>query len=275
MTNNNSQTVVVTLTTIPSRLTQKYGDDIRSNLNSLLNQSFENYEINLNIPLALKLTGEEYIIPEFLNKLADENPKLKIFRTDDLGPLTKLYSTIERISDPNAIIIVCDDDLVYHQDMVKEQVLNQELWKEEIVGYDGLRSRDNIFNDVRDYYFTSNYRTSRVDILQHYKTVSYKRRYFEDDFKEFVKENFSWSDDLLIAAYFSFKLRDRIATFHHSDEEFKTLEEWSTRGGVASFPVLRHTQHDSIEGCNIYRGQNITDNGDNLFKKFIDRGYNK
>ena len=50
--------IILTLTTIPSRLnTPIYGElGIKSNLLSLLNQSYKDYEIHLNIPSHLKLT---------------------------------------------------------------------------------------------------------------------------------------------------------------------------------------------------------------------------
>ena len=268
--------VIVTLTTIPTRLNYSNEYGIMSCVNSLLNQNYENYEIHFNIPYVNLTTNSEYVVPE---ELLSE-PKIKVFRTDDLGPLTKSMPTIQRISDDNTIIVVVDDDLVYHSDMVAAHVQNQYTWPEAVIGYDGMRSRDEngnfsgYFGDVRDYYFTSNYKSSRVDILQHYKSVSYKRRYFENDFFDFVKENYSWADDLLLAAYFSYKKRDRIATFHESDEHLDTYEKWSTRGGVQSFPVLRHTHHEHLEGCNIFRSQQANDNSGNLFT-FIDHGYNK
>jgi hypothetical protein len=102
---------------------------------------------------------------------------------------------------------------------------------------------------------------------------SYKRKYFEDDFFTFTQENNYWNDDLMLAAYFSHKRRDRIATFHESDEKFNSLEEWSLRGGVSSFPVLRHTHHEHLEGCNLLR-QAETVHGDDLYK-YIDSGYIK
>lgn len=267
---------IVTLTTVPTRLNYSLDQGIRLCINSLLNQTYENYEIHFNIPYINVSTNTEYIVPdELLNE-----PKIKIFRTDDFGPATKLIPTVERISEDDTIIIVVDDDLVYHSEMVAAHVHNQQIWPEAVVGYDGMRSRDehgnfsSHFGDVRDYYFTSNYRSSRVDILQHYKSVSYKRYYFENDFFDFVKENYSWADDLMMAAYFSHKKRDRIATFHESDENFSTQEEWSTRGGVESFPVIRHTHHEYLEGCNVFRSQEINDNNGTLFK-FIDYGYVK
>jgi hypothetical protein len=264
--------IIITLTTIPSRLTYPSELGIMSCINSLLEQSYSDYEIHFNIPYVLKSNGTEYVIPDVI--LDIKNDKLKIFRTEDLGCSTKSIPTIERITDPETIIIVVDDDLVYHQDLVKAHIENQDKWKECPVGYDGMRSKDNFFGDVRDYYYTSNYKSSRVDILQHYKSVSYKRRFFENDFFTFVNDNFSWNDDLLFAAYFSYKKRDRIATFHISDPQFKTLDEWSVGGGVTTFPVIRHTNHESIEGCNIFRGNKIDDNGDALFK-IIDAGYQK
>tara|TARA_R110001592_G_scaffold17925_1_gene75038 strand:- start:2487 stop:3314 length:828 start_codon:yes stop_codon:yes gene_type:complete len=273
--------IILTLTTIPSRLnTPIHGElGIKSNLLSLLNQSYKDYEIHLNIPSHLKLTGEEYIIPEWVKDLSISNPKFKIFdKLEDIGPSTKLIPTIQRLSNPEDIIIVVDDDLVYHKDLVKEQILNQSTYPESIVGYDGLRSKSNHFKDIRDYYYTSNSKNDKVDILQHYKSVSYKRRYFEDDFLDFTKENFTWEDDLLLAAYFSYKKRDRLATFHKSDPVFNSLEEWQERGGVTTFPVLRHTNHEQLEGCNLFRSDekaaktHITDLNLNLYK-YIDNGY--
>ena len=58
--------------------------------------------------------------------------------------------------------------------MVQAHVDNQLKWKEEVVGYDGMRSRNDDgafasrFKDSRDYYFTSQTFSSKVDILQHY-----------------------------------------------------------------------------------------------------------
>jgi len=268
--------IVVTLTTIPSRLSFDGNEGIKLCIQSLVQQNFNNYQIHLNVPHVHKMTGEVYVIPDWLLN----TPQIKIFRTEDFGAATKLLPTVERIQDPETIIIVVDDDLVYHSDMVLSHVENQTIWPEAVVGYDGLRSRSDdgaysrYFNDSRDYYHTANYRTSLVDILQHYKSVSYKRRYFENDFLDFASKNHSWADDLLLAAYFSYKHRDRIATYHPTfDTLFSSYEEWSTRGGVQSFPVLRHTHHESLEGCNLFRDRKIEDNGSKLYF-YIDRGYN-
>ena len=268
--------IVITLTTIPSRLSYNIGGGLKSCIDSLVNQTFDDYEIHFNIPYENKITKEKYVIPDWLL----EYSKIRIFRTEDLGPITKLIPTIERIDDDDAIIVVVDDDIIYHKEMLQAQVDNQLKWGEAIVGYDGMRSRNedgvfaSNFNDVRDYYFTSHSISSRVDILQHYKTISYKRRYFDNDFFEFVNENYSWSDDLLMAAYFSSKKRDRIVETHPLIPKIETHEDWSRIGGALTFPVLNHTNHENYEGCNIFRQTNVDDNSSILFK-FIDLGYEK
>jgi glycosyltransferase involved in cell wall biosynthesis len=266
--------VIVTLTTIPSRLHDLNEQGIQLCINSLLDQSYQEYEIHFNIPHRSELTGESYDpIPEWLTS----HEKIKIFRCEDTGPITKLLGTLDRVNDPDAIIIVVDDDLVYHRDMVIEQVLNQDRFPEHIVGYDGMRSRTNdgkfseFFGDSRDYYFTAHTRNSLVDILQHYKTVSYRRRYFETDFFQFIQENSHWNDDLLLAAYFSYKKRNRLCTYHHSDKQLSSFDDWINEGGVTTFPVLRHTHHETFEGCNLRRQSPTSD--EHTLYRYIDSGY--
>ena len=194
---NKPNNVFVTLTTLPTRLKSELHGDLgmKSCIESLLDQSYINkYQIHINIPSVHKHSGEKYILPDWLVDLGLSNQsKLKIFHDmEDIGPATKLVPTVSRLTDPENIIIVVDDDLVYHRDMVAEQVENQKKYENSIVGYDGLRTVEPIFNDTRDYYFTANYTTSKVDILQHYKSVSYKRKYFEDDFFDFINENLTF-----------------------------------------------------------------------------------
>jgi len=214
-----------------------------------------------------------------LTELETSNKRLKIFRTEDYGPLTKLLPTLERIEEDETIIIVVDDDLVYHSDMVKEHVNNQSKWLDSPVGYDGMRSRNedgtfsNFFGDTRDHYYSGTHRDSRVDILQHYKTISYKRRYFGDDFKEFVEKYYTWNDDLFVSAYFASKKIDRYTTYYENDVVYGPYDEWLANVGK-TFPLIQSTHHESIEGCNLFRRDNDDDNSSQLYK-FIDSGYQK
>jgi glycosyltransferase involved in cell wall biosynthesis len=255
--------VIVTLTTIPSRLTpESYEYGIKSNIDSLLNQDYEGeYEIHFNVPSILKHTGEPYIIPEEIKEIANNNSKFKIFdNLEDLGPVTKLAYTLKRITDPEAIIIVCDDDLIYHPGMVKEQVNNQSKYPNTAVGYDGCGALDpTVFDDVRNHYVVSVYKDIEVNILQHYKTISYRRKFFEDDFfTDFIP--YSWNDDISVSAYMGKQgIKKLVACYEHEEPLF-TIEEWRAKGGVTTFPVLEHTTHQREEGCTLYRNAKLDDN---------------
>lgn len=264
--------IYVTLTTIPSRLNSRYTYDIKECLYSLLNQTHNNYEIHLNLPSKLKHTGEEYNIPDWLIKLEQENEKLKVFTgLEDLGPVTKLYYTVQRVTNPEDIIIVVDDDLVYDERLVTEQISNQKKFVGAVVGYDGITSVDNFQRDVRDYFCSGINENNKVKVLQHYKSISYKRKYFEEDFNDFIKDNLSWNDDLLISAYFATKHRDKIATYHIDDPIFTTEDNWRNTVGT-TFPLKGHTQHERAEGCNVYREANVDSRHDELYR-IIEKGY--
>lgn len=255
--------IILTLTTIPSRLSDdKYGDNgIKSCIESLQNQNYNDYEVHFNIPYINKHINQEYIIPEWLQNY----DKIKVFRTEDLGPATKLIPTVERITDLETIIIVCDDDLVYHPDMINEHIRHQSE-RDCVFGYDSLDTYEPKFGDVRDHYVVSVPFEMSGKVLQHYKTVSYKRKYFKEDFFDFTKEYYSWSDDLLISAYMQKQGISRRVMPYENEEKLETLEQWQSKGGVTTFPVISHTSHDSYEGCNIFRQTNINDNSNNLYK---------
>jgi len=270
---------IITLTTIPTRLFSDYGYHMKYCLESLLNQKYDDYEVHLNIPFIYKKTNEEYIIPDWLKEMELGYNKLKIFRTEDYGAITKSLPTILRINDPKTLIIVVDDDLVYKDELINEHIKNSNKYPNNPVGYDGMRSRNedgtfsSCFMDSRDYYYSANYRDSRVDILQHYKSVSYKRSLFGDDFVDFVNEYYHWNDDLIMAAYFASKKIDRFVTYYEHDKKCETNEEWSNFVGI-SFPIVRHTEHRSDEGCNVERANGNYTNENRIYE-FIDNCYRK
>ena len=283
--------IIVTLTTVPERFTGTHSDSdlgMVSNIDSLLNQEFGGeYEIHLNIPDVLKYTGEAYIIPEWLLERERDYPKLKIFRgVEDLGPLTKLFHTVMRTTDPEAIIIVCDDDLVYDHRMVAEQVRNQENYVNTVCGYDGARaddahwmakecSDDPLYFDVRNHFVASVYKDVPVNFLQHYKTVSYRRRFFGEDFPDFIKEfcnmeTFAgWNDDITVGAYMKKNGMKSLVRCFEGEEKLLTIEQWNEKGGVTTFPVLRHIARGGEEGCFRYRRDNL----DYQYVEYVKRGY--
>lgn len=279
-----SQKVVITLTTIPSRLHDPNPEGMQACILSLLRQDYEGpYEVHLNIPRVHKHSGEYYRQPDWLKEYRGDRiytsstksrRSLKVFKTPDYGPATKTVPTIARITDPDTLIIVVDDDLIYDERMITAHIGHQTRSDRCAVGYDGLSSYTPVFNDVRDHYVSAQRRDTNVRVLQHYKSVSYRRSFFEDDFEQFVKEHHTWNDDLLISGYMASKGILRIATFHQSDPVVPTLEEWQLCGAAETFPVIRHTNHIAQEGCNLFRqDQNPKINNPDTHKllyKFVD-----
>jgi len=267
---------IISLTTIPSRLKDEGEHGIKKCIDSLINQKFDgDYEIHFNIPNKNKKTGQDYIIPEWLINLSNSNPKLKIFKVgEDFGTLTKIIYTLRRETDPESIIVICDDDLIYHSRMLDEQVKNQKKYENTAVGYDGCRAeRDNgeeLFHDIRDHFVVSIYRNVYVNYLQHYKTISYKRKYFDDDFEDFTKLG-SWNDDITIGAYMTKRKIKKMVTFYEFDEKLITIEQWNKKGGVTTFPVLAHTHHEGMEGCTLFRSEKCDDH----LMEFLKLGYLK
>lgn len=277
-TGTNNPFVVVTLTTIPSRLISPHAFDIQYCIDSLLNVNYSNYEIHFNIPYVFKMTGEDYVLPEWLVEYESKYDKLKIFRTDDFGSSTKLIPTLKRVTNLDQMILVVDDDIVYHENLIQEHVKNREKWPDHAIGYDGMRSRNedgtfaSHFRDSRDYYFSSNHKNSLVDILQHYKSISYVRKFFGLDFYSFMEEYGTWCDDKSVAAYLAKNKIPRLVSFYESDPVAEDLKHWHQIVGK-SFPIIRTTNHERQEGCNIHRAN---DSEPEKFKKlysFIDQGY--
>lgn len=267
---------IISLTTIPSRLKDEGENGIKKCIASLVSQKFdEPYEIHFNIPKKNRKTGEDYVVPKWLEDLSSADSRFKIFKvTEDVGPITKILYTLRRESDPESIIVVCDDDLIYHPKMLEEQVKNQRKYENTAVGYDGCRAeRDNgeeLFHDIRDHFVVSIYRNVYVNYLQHYKTISYKRKYFGDDFEEFIQLG-SWNDDITIGAYLTKKNIKKMVTFYEFDEKLITIEQWNKKGGVSTFPVIAHTHHEGMEGCSLFRAEKANDN----FMAFLKLGYLK
>jgi len=194
--------IVITLTTVPERLKFEPEDGFKLCLKSLCEQNYQGYEVHLNLPYVYGVTKEEYVIPEWLVQYQEQYQHLKIFRMEDMGPPTKVVPTIQRES-KDTLLIVVDDDLVYHPDMVLEHVKYQNQLSDAVVLYDGRSLVPAKWGDLRDSWVLTVSEVSRVKELQHYKSCSYFVRYFEQDFYDsFLGKTLS--DDVLMSYYFKY-----------------------------------------------------------------------
>lgn len=241
--------VVISLTTVPERMNLPVEDGFNSVIKSLCEQNYDNYEVHLNLPEIYKVTGERYVKPDWLVKNLEEYPHLKIFTTDDIGPATKVVPTVQRES-PDTLLIVVDDDLVYHPEMINEHI----KWQNELKGcaivYDGRSLVKPKYGDLRDSWVLTVKEVLQVKEVQHYKSVSYYVSYFEPDFFErFVGT--TMSDDILISYYFRFKgVKMFVVPYHEEVDKVQTFEQWQKFNGVCTFPVLRHAHSVMETGAN-------------------------
>jgi hypothetical protein len=241
--------IVITLTTVPQRLNYDVEDGFKLVLKSICEQNYDNYEVHLNIPTFYKVTGEEYVIPNWLVEYNEFNSKLKIFRTEDFGPTTKIIPTINRLN-PDDLIIVVDDDLVYHHDMINEHIKYHNQLPNSALFYDGRDLVGERYNDLRDSWIICVNKPTRISgLFQHYKSASYFKKYFKVDFfTDFLGK--TKSDDILITYYFKFKkIKMFVIPYEPDNDKISNYNDWYNFQGVTTFPVLRHSNSLGNTGC--------------------------
>jgi len=241
--------VIITLTTIPNRLNTTNGG-LKPIIDKMLNLSYSNYVIHLNIPEICKKSGEKYIIPQWLIEI--NNPKLKIFRTEDYGSLTKILPTLMRLDrNDNSVLITIDDDLEYIDGFIEYHLEKRKQYPNSVLGFAGISAINGSCH-----FCTTLKEDTRVKILEGYKTISYVNSFFKQDFfDEFVGK--SWSDDIIISAYLGKHNIEKIVMNYNKDLDFNPR--------VESFPIVGHLPNER-GGCFWFRNENINDNADIWYK---------
>jgi hypothetical protein len=105
------------MTTLPERVkTSWFYNNLVKNIAAA---SKNNFTLILNIPEISGKTGKPYDIPENIQRLVYPNSHFLINYTEkDEGPITKLLPTLRNpLVKSNDIIIVCDDDIVYKENV--------------------------------------------------------------------------------------------------------------------------------------------------------------
>ncbi len=96
--------IVASYTTLPSRY-----NVLKESIQSMTNQTHKLDAIYLTLPYKAARLNKEYPpLPDDINQLCT------VIRTDiDYGPITKVYGALISETDPNTIIISCDDDVLF------------------------------------------------------------------------------------------------------------------------------------------------------------------
>lgn len=250
--------IIVTMTTIPSRLSSTTA--IQSSLKTILHQSDISYEVHLNIPYSYR--HKKISLPEWLMEWQEQYSHLKIFRCADFGPITKIYPTIQRVTNPNTILITVDDDLLYEDGFIGAHLNGINKYPDCALGFAGITSIEP--DQIGRYHFASTQPEDiRVRILEGYKTISYRRYFFTEEFDEFAFSH--WNDDVAISAYLGYKNIKKMVLKCESCTDFTPR--------VESFPVIGHVPLE-MSGCNLFRrDEEIVRNGDEVSDEWYKLGY--
>jgi len=203
--------IYISLTTVPVRMS--FWNEFKQNLDSLLNQdTTSDYKVVLNVPYRYKNNNdEEYVISENLLKYVEENPKLIINRVeDDFGPVVKLTGILSYSNNPDDILIVCDDDHVYHKDMLEYHLKKRNEYPNDVICFRGdtpIQKREWVENGIKKYTLPSTHfyfpvkNDSQLVIPGHWHSVGYKRLFFKDDFLDKDILLASDGDDVIVGYY--------------------------------------------------------------------------
>ena len=174
--------IVASLTTTPYRINL-----IKETLDSILNQTIPVNCIELNIPYILKRSGEEYQIPQWLSEL-EENTKntkceVKIFRTEDYGPITKVAPTLIRYKGNKEVFVwSLDDDIDYPVNMLAT------LFREYLPDKDRVLCHSAGNWKIDSEKFCKGYVANRNERDAHFAeghaTIVYPAKLVKDDFEE-------------------------------------------------------------------------------------------
>ncbi len=186
----------ISLTTTPSRIGR-----IRPALEALTRQTAAFDGILLNVPYTMRRNRTAYDLPGWLNQL----PLVHVNRSDDFGPATKLLGALAVERDPDARIIVVDDDVLYPPAMV-DYYRNCDLARRDAVfctaGFD-IADPLGCGDDVRGKLLPVRGHMVPVQVVEAYGSILYRRGLFDDDIFDIfdLPECVIYSDDLYFSNY--------------------------------------------------------------------------
>jgi hypothetical protein len=185
--------IIATMTTIPSRI-----DMILPVVESIISQTVKVEHLEINIPYKCVRTGESYNIPPWLEKVSN----VKIFRTEDYGPITKVAPTLLRHQyDRQAYIWSIDDDCAYPANQL-ELLLRAHIPEKRriLTRYGGKLNSDGTVNFW--------YGEADVTMFEGFGGFFYPPACIANDFLDFVNitsanSECRASDDLVLSMYFN------------------------------------------------------------------------
>jgi hypothetical protein len=184
--------IIASLTTIPSRI-----DLIRPVLESALAQTTPVEHVELNVPYVCVRTKQTYELPGWLESME----RVRVFRTEDYGPITKVAPTFLRYrNDRETYIWSIDDDCAYPPNQLALLCVAHNPEKRRIL----TRHGGQIQPDGTVQFWTGE---AEVSMFEAFGGILYPPDCIDGDFSEYLRitssnEVCKKNDDMVLSLYF-------------------------------------------------------------------------
>jgi len=261
---------------IPDRIANKNSFD--RFLYGLINQkTYLSYKIVLNIPKKFINYGT-YNIPDWLTMLANKNNIIILRDEIDYGPISNIIYPLKNLNtNKNDTLIICDDDHLYHEDMIDYHMLKLNHYPSNhsicFRGNHPMELRTWVDHDtiLGKFYNSCVLFPTPHDIYlkfpDHWHSVSYRVKNLNLDYlldTEFL--SMTWNNDLLMGYYGWDNNILYLCANYYKEIDYRPVN-YDGRSSN-SFPIKEMLPFESNSGCNIFRSKNKTDIWDN--KKFLE-----
>jgi hypothetical protein len=253
--------IYISLTTVPRRMDFEYSS--RKNIESLLNQKTDKeFKVLYNVPHFYAEQNIEYKIPDWIYEIAKQNDKFIINRIKDYGPVTKILGALLYTTNSDDVLIICDDDQLYHEEMLEYHLKKQEQYKNCAIAFRGDRlceKREWIDEGIKKYVYVSipdyfpTMRDVNIAITGHWHSVSYLRSMFKEDFLDENFLNMHWSDDIIVGYYMVKNNIEIKCVSWDKETDFRLVNTCGRNSN--SFPVLENLPFESDTGCFVLRNK--------------------
>ena len=253
--------IYITLTTVPDRMAVK--EAYTETLTSLLEQdTTEPYKILLNIPTTYSHYPDA-TIPDWLQDFIAIHDKIVVIRDDiDYGPISNLLYPMKHVPmDPEDILIVCDDDHVYEPTMISyhlkklaeypvnhcicfrgNQPMELRTWILQGKKWGRLYGACALFPVDRDMYMM---------FADHWHSISYRRKFLQDDMFDPEFLGMTWHNDYLMGYYARTHGLYFLCAKYDNEIDHRPVN-YDGRGAW-SYPITRMQSVSDDSGCYRYR----------------------